>query len=112
MRCPRCQHENPASQKFCGECGERVAAVCPACRAANPPGQKFCGECGAPLGSAPADGRYASPGAYTPAHLAERILTSKAALECERKQVTVLVKHRRAEELRALLPRALRLRGE
>jgi signal transduction histidine kinase len=21
MKCPRCQHENPESQKFCGECG-------------------------------------------------------------------------------------------
>ena len=30
------------------------------------------------------------PGFYTPKHLAERILTSKAALEGERKQVTVL----------------------
>jgi class 3 adenylate cyclase/tetratricopeptide (TPR) repeat protein len=34
--------------------------------------------------------RYASPEAYTPKHLAERILTSKATLEGERKQVTVL----------------------
>ena len=32
----------------------------------------------------------ASPEAYTPQHLAERILTAKAALEGERKQVTVL----------------------
>src|SRR5437868_7371787 len=32
----------------------------------------------------------ASPQAYTPKHLAERILTSRAALEGERKQVTVL----------------------
>ena len=31
-----------------------------------------------------------SPETYTPKHLAERILTSKAALEGERKQVTVL----------------------
>ena len=31
-----------------------------------------------------------SPQSYTPKHLAERILTSKAALEGERKQVTVL----------------------
>jgi class 3 adenylate cyclase/tetratricopeptide (TPR) repeat protein len=31
-----------------------------------------------------------SPAAYTPQHLAERILTSKSALEGERKQVTVL----------------------
>jgi class 3 adenylate cyclase/tetratricopeptide (TPR) repeat protein len=34
--------------------------------------------------------RSASPEAYTPTHLAERILTAKAALEGERKQVTVL----------------------
>ena len=32
----------------------------------------------------------AAPDSYTPKHLAERILTSKAALEGERKQVTVL----------------------
>ena len=31
-----------------------------------------------------------APESYTPRHLAERILTSKAALEGERKQVTVL----------------------
>ena len=35
-------------------------------------------------------GRFASPDAYTPKHLAEKILTSRAALEGERKQVTVL----------------------
>jgi len=34
--------------------------------------------------------RFASPEAYTPKHLAEKILTSKASLEGERKQVTVL----------------------
>jgi class 3 adenylate cyclase/tetratricopeptide (TPR) repeat protein len=39
---------------------------------------------------APTDERFASPQIYTPKHLAEKILTSKAALEGERKQVTVL----------------------
>ena len=33
---------------------------------------------------------FASPESYTPKHLAEKILTSKSALEGERKQVTVL----------------------
>jgi class 3 adenylate cyclase len=37
-----------------------------------------------------AGSRPASPAEYTPKDLAERILTSKAALEGERKQVTVL----------------------
>jgi class 3 adenylate cyclase len=36
------------------------------------------------------DARFSSTTSYTPRHLAERILTSKAALEGERKQVTVL----------------------
>jgi hypothetical protein len=40
--------------------------------------------------SAPAATRFAAPQSYTPKHLAEKILTSKAALEGERKQVTVL----------------------
>jgi class 3 adenylate cyclase/tetratricopeptide (TPR) repeat protein len=34
--------------------------------------------------------RFTSPETYTPKHLAERILNSKAALEGERKQVTIL----------------------
>jgi class 3 adenylate cyclase len=34
--------------------------------------------------------RFNSPEAYTPKHLVEKILTSKSALEGERKQVTVL----------------------
>ena len=40
--------------------------------------------------TAGADACAAPPGAYTPRHLAERILRSRAALEGERKQVTVL----------------------
>lgn len=31
MKCPRCQAENPAGQRFCGECGVRLASVCAAC---------------------------------------------------------------------------------
>jgi class 3 adenylate cyclase/tetratricopeptide (TPR) repeat protein len=38
----------------------------------------------------PTTPRVASPESYTPKHLAERILNSKAAIEGERKQVTVL----------------------
>ena len=58
--------------------------------AANPPGNKFCGQCGASLVQAATAAKFASPEAYTPKHLAEKILTSKSALEGERKQVTVL----------------------
>ena len=88
MRCLRCQAENPEGARFCAECGVRLALACPRCGVEVPPGTKFCRSCGVQL--APATDRIPPPVAYTPRHLAERILTSKAALEGERKQVTVL----------------------
>jgi class 3 adenylate cyclase len=42
------------------------------------------------LASAPPSEQARAPLAYTPTHLAEKILTSRSALEGERKQVTVL----------------------
>jgi class 3 adenylate cyclase/tetratricopeptide (TPR) repeat protein len=89
MQCPRCQHQNPTGMKFCGECAAPLAATCPSCGAATPPENKFCGQCAALLRTTPT-AKFAAPDSYTPKHLAEKILTSKAALEGERKQVTVL----------------------
>jgi class 3 adenylate cyclase/tetratricopeptide (TPR) repeat protein len=68
-----------------------LTAPCPSCGFTNEPGDEFCGGCGARL-SAPqlAQAKFTSPDTYTPKHLAEKILTSKAALEGERKQVSVL----------------------
>jgi class 3 adenylate cyclase len=88
MKCLR-QHENPPGMKFCGECAAPLAPICPSCGAANPPENNFCGQCAAPLRplSTP---KCAAPASYTAKYLAEKILTSKAALEGERKQVTVL----------------------
>jgi class 3 adenylate cyclase len=97
MRYPSCGFENPEGLKFCGDCGAPVIAPCPTCGFANPPQFKFCGDCGASLvpASRPASTRSLAaqpqpPSRYTPAYLAEKILTYKAALEGERKQVTVL----------------------
>jgi class 3 adenylate cyclase/tetratricopeptide (TPR) repeat protein len=89
MRCPRCQAENPGGARFCEECGARLAPTCPHCRAEVSRGKSFCWSCGGQL-AAPATDRVPPPVAYTPKHLAERILTSKAALEGERKKITVL----------------------
>jgi class 3 adenylate cyclase len=89
VKCPRCQAENPPGTRFCGQCAAPLASVCPSCGASNPPENKFCGQCAAPIDK-PAPPRFTAPEAYTPKHLAEKILTSKAALEGERKQVTVL----------------------
>jgi class 3 adenylate cyclase/tetratricopeptide (TPR) repeat protein len=88
MTCPRCQVENDAGARFCEDCGARLEAACPSCGTLVTPGKKFCRSCGAAL--TPEPSRFTSPESYTPKHLAEKILTSKAALEGERKQVTVL----------------------
>ncbi len=94
MTCPQCAFENPPAMAFCGRCGTRLASLCPSCGFANPEEFTFCGKCGARMTGAPAPPEgspaFGSPRSYTPKHLAEKILTSKAALEGERKQVTVL----------------------
>jgi hypothetical protein len=97
MRCPHCQHENRDEARFGSACGSSLAARCPACGYEPPPGAAFCDHCGTPLpGTTTAvtppslAPRPQTPQAYTPTHLAEKILTSKTVLEGERKQVTVL----------------------
>jgi class 3 adenylate cyclase len=92
MQCPRCNAENREGRRFCGECGLSFASACPACGFRNDGSEKFCGGCGRSLVSpaAVAEPKFRTPQSYTPQHLAEKILTSKAALEGERKQVTVL----------------------
>jgi class 3 adenylate cyclase/tetratricopeptide (TPR) repeat protein len=91
MRCPRCQHDNLPAAKFCQECATPLARSCTNCGSQLPPSAKFCPECAHPAGAvAASQGRFHAPESYTPKHLAERILTSKAALEGERKQVTIL----------------------
>ena len=91
MQCPRCQSDNPADSNFCLGCGTRLSAICRACGSDLPAASRFCNKCGTPVGrEAAVSARFASPEAYTPQHLAERILTSRSALEGERKQVTVL----------------------
>src|SRR5467141_778234 len=91
MHCPRCRHDNAASSRFCTECGARLAASCRSCGAELTEGVRFCGQCGQPVDAKRAGPpRFASPESYTPKHLAEKILTSRSALEGERKQVTVL----------------------
>jgi class 3 adenylate cyclase/tetratricopeptide (TPR) repeat protein len=92
MKCPKCQFENRESVKFCEKCGEKLELICPGCSARLPPDRLFCGDCGRDLRTPREAPRayYSAPQSYTPKHLAERILTSKSALEGERKQVTVL----------------------
>ncbi len=93
MNCPSCGRENPEDATFCGDCGASLAAPteCPACGRASEPGQKFCHGCGQRFAESSAvETPERDPRAYTPKHLADKILQSKSAIEGERKQVTVL----------------------
>ena len=90
MFCPSCKHENRAGQKICVHCGAGLDLSCPSCGASTEPEERFCGECGKNLAGVPKTSATRDPRSYTPKHLAEKILTTRSALEGERKQVTVL----------------------
>ena len=99
MKCPRCQHENPPGANFCNACGARLELSCAGCGHTNPAASRFCNRCGQPFdGSqlgrpepiAPERGSARDPAspaatvrpvgperslaAYTPRHLADKIL--------------------------------------
>jgi class 3 adenylate cyclase/tetratricopeptide (TPR) repeat protein len=98
MKCPKCQADNPDTQKFCGECGSKLEKACPACGAKNPPQYKFCGECGHNLilPSEPTpkelsfDEKLNKIQRYLPKGLTEKILSQRDRIEGERKHVTVM----------------------
>jgi len=90
MKCPKCHFENIEGVKFCNECGAKLEVICPSCGKANPPGSKFCNDCGNPFVPAPPPPDYSKPHSYTPKFLADKILTTRSAIEGERKLVTVL----------------------
>jgi predicted ATPase/class 3 adenylate cyclase len=85
--CPACRVENRAAAKFCDSCGTPLPRACPTCATVLRAGARFCDECGRPVSAAATP---EAPESYTPRHLAEKILHSRAALEGERKLVTVL----------------------
>jgi class 3 adenylate cyclase/tetratricopeptide (TPR) repeat protein len=90
MKCPGCGNENAVEARFCEQCGSQLARVCAQCGSYASPTAAFCSQCGRPLTGAAGQSRFVSPEAYTPLHLADKILTARAAIEGERKQVTVL----------------------
>ena len=124
MNCPRCEHVNRPDAKFCEECAAPLARTCSHCGAQLSATGKFCSECAHPADPAApsASLRLKTPEPYTPKHLAEKILTSKAALEGERKQVTVLfcdivdssrlAQRLDPEAMHEVMDRALRLMAE
>lgn len=100
MRCANCGHHNQSAAHFCGNCGSSLAdRSCPECGWSLSVQDKFCSGCGNAVGlgsvpvtrrSVPAENPDLKPVGYLPGHLAERILRSRATIEGERKQTTVL----------------------
>jgi class 3 adenylate cyclase/tetratricopeptide (TPR) repeat protein len=92
VKCPKCQFQNPGGMQFCGKCGAKLQRICPKCSFPNLPDFMFCGKCGYDLSKSPEAPPldYSSPQSYTPKFLAEKILTTRSAMEGERKLVTVL----------------------
>jgi class 3 adenylate cyclase/tetratricopeptide (TPR) repeat protein len=86
MRCSRCQAENPAGAKFCGQCGAPLGAGCPSCGAANPSENRFCLQCGASLSTT----GLQAPASPEPRTAPIPILTPTGTLPGEMKQVSVL----------------------
>src|SRR6185437_10380978 len=68
--------------RFCGACGQRLAEL----TVPSPPPTP---QSPAPV-SAPTLDYHSRLTTYTPKHLADKVLTSRSALEGERRQVTVL----------------------
>src|SRR5207249_2238360 len=92
--CPQCQTPNRAARQFCAACGHALWQPCPHCGFSNGPSEHFCGGCGhdmAAIVPVPTEIRTGPPRAYTPAHLAAKILTGQQRLTRERKLVTILV---------------------
>jgi len=91
MKCPKCQHFNDVAAKFCAQCASPLSPACSRCGNQLPPSARFCPQCAHPTEtSETVPSSFGAPRTYTPGHLAAKILSSKEALEGERKQVTVL----------------------
>ncbi len=91
MRCSQCQTDNPASARFCLNCGATLASQCSNCGAVLPSGARFCMHCGqATRPSTPADeASLARLAAAAPDPLARKVRAA-GQLAGERRIVTVL----------------------
>ena len=122
MLCPRCQIENRRGRRFCAKCGAARTVICSPVAPPMIPARILRGLADAAARQHANADKFAVTRELYSKHLAEKILTSKAALEGERKQVTVLfadlkgsmelLADRDPEEARKLLDPVLELMME
>lgn len=82
MNCPSCGRSSRADASFCDGCGAHLTRTCDNCKRELRRDAKFCDACGQAVGD--------TPRTPVPSHISEKAKASRAALEGERKQVTVL----------------------
>lgn len=90
MNCAGCGCANRFGAKFCEQCGTSLVRACVHCSSELSPTARFCPECGHPAEATATASGLATPTIYTPQHLTEKILTTRASIEGERKLVTAL----------------------
>jgi len=94
MNCMKCGHENDSNAKFCAKCGSALSLRCSKCNTPLKPGASFCTECGTPVSLQPSSSgeqeRLAALQQAAPADLQEKIRSTSAQVEGERKPVTIL----------------------
>jgi class 3 adenylate cyclase len=84
MNCPGCQARTEPGARFCEECGLRLNLACPGCGEPVADGKKFCRSCGTAIAN------RAPLRTPAPRPFAKGFIHSRAAVEGERKHVTVL----------------------
>jgi class 3 adenylate cyclase/tetratricopeptide (TPR) repeat protein len=91
MRCSNCRSDNPANNKFCGDCGAPLRNVCPKCGVDNPVEKRFCGDCGAALAAGGVPGQPpALPRDVPRIRVQAQEQSDGSSIEGERKTVTAL----------------------
>jgi class 3 adenylate cyclase/tetratricopeptide (TPR) repeat protein len=93
MRCVSCgSDDHQPGARFCANCGRALAAVtCTNCGLPLDTAHRFCPGCGLPAQTAhPASREPDRPINYMPPHLVEQIIATRATIEGELKQATIL----------------------
>jgi ribosomal protein L40E len=81
MKCPRCAARDSPQGQLCRACGTTFSARCTKCGTELSSEAGFCFSCGEPARGCCRRTSVWRHESYNPKHLAERILTSKTALE-------------------------------
>lgn len=90
-RCQTCGVDNREVASFCHGCGASLKLTCPDCGAERMLSARFCDYCGRSLAdTSSAVAPVADLRSNIPQHLAAKIIRGRAALEGERRTVTVL----------------------